>query len=168
MFAFFEKIWYDILEILKILFMKALYSFFFSKKMLTFVLFSCLFCIYFSLDVFADTSLTSDMTGTGFMIDLNTMDPIRNTTNGSTPPKWFEAFKTILEYISNFLLGLIPLIAGVSFIIAGYFFIFSGGEGDKVSKAKGIIKFNIIAIIVAFMSWSIIYLISTFLWSLTK
>lgn len=57
---------------------------------------------------------------------------------------------------------LIPILAGVSLIIAGYFFIFSGGEGDKVTKGKNIITFNLIAIIVAFMSWGIIYLIGTF------
>lgn len=54
---------------------------------------------------------------------------------------------------------MIPTIAAVALIIAGYFYIFSPAHSESVTKAKGIIKFNLIAILVAFFSYSLVQLI---------
>ncbi len=56
---------------------------------------------------------------------------------------------------------MIPIIAIVSVLIAGYYYIFSAGDSEKAGQAKNIIKWNLIAIIVAFMSWSMIQLIAS-------
>lgn len=140
--------------------MKIFKRMFSSQKIFTLSsCFLCIFCLFFVKNAFAD----SDFTSSGFTIDLNAMDPIGNRTNAQTSVDGgVSAFKAMLRLVANFLLTLVPVLAGVSLIIAGYFFIFSGGEADRVSKGKGIIKFNLIAMIVAFMSYSIITLISTF------
>lgn len=57
---------------------------------------------------------------------------------------------------------MIPVIAIISVLIAGYFYIFSAGDVEKTDQAKKIIKWNIIAIIIALMSWSIIKIIASF------
>lgn len=142
--------------------MKPFFAHFTKSKILAFffAIIACFF-VFFTENSFAQPQ--SDFTSSGFTIKLNTIDPIRNDANVSADgTQGIGGFRTIMKYVSNFLLTMIPLLAGVSIIIAGYYFIFSGGEGDRVSKGKNIIKFNIIAIIVAFMSWSIIYMISAF------
>lgn len=141
--------------------MKTFFAYFTrSKIFIIFFAILAFFFVFFAENAFAQSS---DFTSSGFTINLSSIDPIRNDANVSpNGAKGIDGFKTIMKYVSNFLLTMIPLLAGVSIIIAGYYFIFSGGEGDRVSKGKNIIKFNIIAIIVAFMSWSIIYMISTF------
>jgi len=58
-----------------------------------------------------------------------------------------------LQNFSEFLLFTIPIIAAISFLVAGYFYIFSAGDSEKTSKAKTIIKWNIIAMLVAFFSY---------------
>lgn len=118
--------------------------------------------LFFSDVALANTTASqSDFTSEQFRVDTSKMSVIQSTSSDKWP-EWFAAFERILNAISELLLMLIPILAGVSLIIAGYFFIFSGGEGDKVTKGKNIITFNLIAIIVAFMSWGIIYLIGTF------
>lgn len=101
----------------------------------------------------------NNLTSTGFKIDLGAIDPINDRSNQWSVPKGKEAFMSILKILSNALLSFIPLIAAVSFIIAGYFYILSFSDTEKIQSAKNIIKYNIIAIFVAFLSWGIIQLI---------
>jgi capsular polysaccharide biosynthesis protein len=54
-------------------------------------------------------------------------------------------------------------VAAVSLIIAGYYYILSSGDSEKASQAKTIIKWNLVAIIVALFSYSIIVLLSNML-----
>jgi cytochrome b subunit of formate dehydrogenase len=67
-----------------------------------------------------------------------------------------DAFTYILGRIANILLFIIPLIAGVSFMVAAYYYILSSGNSEKASQAKTIIKWNIIAMTVAFLSYMIV------------
>lgn len=67
----------------------------------------------------------------------------------------------ILSAFSRFLLFMIPVIAIVSMIVAGYYYIFSAGDSEKANKAKTIIKWNIVAIVVALTSWSIIQFVAS-------
>ncbi len=69
----------------------------------------------------ADDNLNS----TGFIVDLAPMDPFRATTDRDAPPGGVDALEKVLENISEILLFMIPIIAAVSFLIAGYFYIFS-------------------------------------------
>jgi VIT1/CCC1 family predicted Fe2+/Mn2+ transporter len=57
---------------------------------------------------------------------------------------------------------MIPIFAALSLLIAGYFYIFSAGDSEKANKAKAIIKWNIIAILVAFLSYGIVKIIASF------
>jgi hypothetical protein len=123
-------------------------------KKLYFILTAYLSAITFP--VFADDDITSP----GFTITLSNLDPV---PHGSTSvPGWRAALMTILQNLSEILLFTIPLIAGVSFIIAGYFYIFSSGDTEKANQWKTIIKWNIIAILVAFFSWTLVQLIVSF------
>ena len=57
------------------------------------------------------------------------------------------------------LLFAIPLIAGISLIIAGYYYILSSGNTEKATQAKVIIKWNIVALLVAFLSYTLVNLV---------
>lgn len=97
-----------------------------------------------------------NMTSDEFIINLSELDPINKS---KSTPQWREALIQILKKVSDFLLMMIPIIAAVALIIAGYFYIFSPAHSESVTKAKGIIKFNLIAILVAFFSYSLVQLI---------
>jgi hypothetical protein len=68
----------------------------------------------------------------------------------------------ILGNITDVLLFMIPIIAAVSILIAGYFYIFSAGDSQKTDRAKTIIKWNIVAMLVAFLSYGIVRIVASF------
>ncbi|MBC7503523.1 hypothetical protein H7169_00970 [Candidatus Gracilibacteria bacterium] len=68
----------------------------------------------------------------------------------------------ILGNITDILLFMIPIIAAVSILIAGYFYIFSAGDSEKSGRAKTIIKWNIVAMLVAFLSYGIVKIVASF------
>ncbi|MBS9784293.1 hypothetical protein KGV55_03005 [Candidatus Gracilibacteria bacterium] len=109
-----------------------------------------------SASVFADDSFNSE----SYTISVSSIDPIGNTKNIKAGGE--EALRQILGNIADILLFTIPILAGIALLIAGYFYIFSAGQSDMVGKAKVIIKWNLIAILVAFFSWSIIKIIASF------
>lgn len=99
------------------------------------------------------------MTDSSFMIDLGQMDPLREWDNISW--QWgVSVLLTLLGNLSDLFLFIIPIIAAVSFLAAGYFYIFSAGDSEKVGRAKTIIKWNIVAILVALLSYGIISLVA--------
>lgn len=103
---------------------------------------------------------TTDITKSDFVIDLTSIDPVGT---GNPIIGWSEAAFSLLDTIANLLLFSIPLIAAVSLIIAGYYYILSGGDSEKASQAKTIIKWNLIAIAVALFSYTAITLIARLL-----
>jgi Type IV secretion system pilin len=118
----------------------------------------------FSTLLFSSTVLannTTDITKSGFKINLSDLDPV-NSNPGSIY-QWQDAAIMLLNSIATLLLFLVPIIAGVSLIIAAYYYILSSGDSEKASQAKTIIKWNLIAIAVAIFSYSIIYLVATIL-----
>lgn len=108
-------------------------------------------------------TFAQDVTSSDFTISVSDLDPIYWNTVSTTWMGGINSIKYILEKTWNILLMLIPLLAGVAFVIAGYFYIFSYTDGDNVTKWKNIIKYNIIAIIVAFMSGAIVRIVAAFL-----
>jgi hypothetical protein len=88
------------------------------------------------------------------------MDPMRDCDKPYVP-SWWEALLAVLDKFASILLFSIPLIAGISFIIAGYFYIFSSGDTEKANKWKIIIKWNIIAILVALCSIVLVRIIAS-------
>lgn len=124
-----------------------------------------MFRIYFFLvAVFAPvlhSFADNDLTSSNFSISAQDMDPMRIGGGGYAGGglQGTGAILFILGQISNILLIAVPLIAGVSFVIAGYYYIFSSGDSEKASKAKTIIKWNIIAMIVAFLSYGLVSMV---------
>jgi hypothetical protein len=57
---------------------------------------------------------------------------------------------------------MIPIFAAVSLMIAGYFYIFSAGDSEKAGRAKTIIKWNIVAMCVSFLSYTIVQIMASF------
>lgn len=107
--------------------------------------------------VFAQSGLADK----SLKIDVSSLDPLNRSDSSNV--SGVGAFRAILESFSNFLLILVPIIAAVALIIAGYFYIFSGADQDNVNKAKTIIKWNLFALLVAFLSGGIIRIIASFL-----
>ncbi len=93
----------------------------FMKKIFLLACVCLSFCTMFS--VYADPS--DNLNTTDFTVKLAPMDPFRSASNRDAPPGGVEAFTQIIENITGILLFMIPIIAAVSFLIAGYFYIFS-------------------------------------------
>ncbi|MBP9779444.1 hypothetical protein KBD33_02340 [Candidatus Gracilibacteria bacterium] len=102
-----------------------------------------------------------DITELGFTISLCAMDPMRDCEK-SDIPSGGDALMDILDKFAAILLFSVPLIAGISFIIAGYFYIFSSGDTEKANRGKTIIKWNIIAILVALSSYILVKIVASF------
>lgn len=109
------------------------------------------------VQVFADNVLTSPW----FTIPLSDLDPVNSGTSVAT---WTQSLLDLLTKISGLLLFAVPLIAGVSFVFAGYYYVLSAWDAEKASKAKTIIKWNLVAITIAIFSYSIIRLLAALLW----
>lgn len=88
------------------------------------------------------------------MIPTSEITPLH--ANGAAPTNSKDAITGILNKISYLLLMLIPIIAGISGVIAWYFFVFSGWDSEKIHKAKNIININVVAILISLLSYSII------------
>lgn len=82
--------------------------------------------------------------------------------SSAEPVDSVTSIEVILRAISRVLLYLIPILAALSGVVAGYFFVFSSGDSENTSRAKTIIKYNIMAIILALASYSIILLVAQF------
>ncbi len=129
----------------------------FQKILITFLFLSISSFIW---GVFADTtSSDQDITNSNYRIDLGNIDPLSASHSSATTTSGMGSLNYPLEQITNILLFLVPLIAGISLIIAGYYYILSSGDSEKASKAKTIIKWNLIAIIVAFLAYTIVNLV---------
>ncbi len=98
-----------------------------------------------------------NMNSPEFKIDLSTMDPLQSTwpTVGG-----IESLTTLLGKITDIFLTFIPLLAVISLLYAGYLYILSAGDSEKAGRAKTIIKWNIVAIIVWFLSYGIVKIVA--------
>jgi hypothetical protein len=107
-----------------------------------------------------NANAANDITCLGFKINLVSIDPVGS---GNPVTGWTAAATGLLDKIAGLLLFLVPIIAGVSMIIAGYYYILSSGDSEKAQIAKTIIKWNLVAIFVALFSYAIIVTIAAFL-----
>ncbi len=145
-FGFFRRICYS--ECIFLLFLMRLFVFF--------------GCVLLSFGILAAPSFAGDnITKSDFTIDLGQIDPIRGTT-GATE-QWQQAILMLLSKVSGLLLFIIPIVAAVSLMIAGYYYILSSWDSEKATQAKTIIKWNLVAILVALFSYAIIQLLAALL-----
>jgi hypothetical protein len=105
---------------------------------------------------------TADVTSPCFTVSLSNMDPLGSSHTAVYGEGGIGAFTILLGRVTDILLFMIPIFAAVSLMIAGYFYIFSAGDSEKANKAKTIIKWNIVSILVAFLSYGIVQIVASF------
>lgn len=66
---------------------------------------------------------------------------------------------TVLDNIVNWLFAILLVVAVVYLILAGYFFVTSQGEPDKMSKARNMVLYALIGVLVAFVSKGLVDLV---------
>ncbi|MBX9809464.1 hypothetical protein K2X92_03695 [Candidatus Gracilibacteria bacterium] len=111
--------------------------------------------------LFAATS-QDNLNSQNFMVNIGALDPLGGNHESSPGASGPEAFFSFIGGVTNILLVLIPILAGISLLIAGYIYIFSAGDSEKALRAKTIIKWNIVAIFVSLLSYAIIKTVASF------
>ncbi|HWQ59633.1 MAG TPA: pilin [Candidatus Fimivivens sp.] len=74
------------------------------------------------------------------------------TTGGLTQ----NSIGAILTTVMNWVLGILGVGAIISFVIAGILYLTAAGDESKTEKAKNLMTYAIIAIIVALVGWVVI------------
>ncbi|HBB27138.1 TPA: hypothetical protein DCZ36_01410 [Candidatus Gracilibacteria bacterium] len=95
------------------------------------------------------------MTSTSFTLNPNDLSPSEKRYTGGTKTN----FKTLLANIGKYLLIATTTLAVLSIVIGGLM-ISTTGPTDRAAKGKTIIMLNIMAVVVALFSYSIIQLVS--------
>ena len=67
-----------------------------------------------------------------------------------------DGLDIVLNFI-NWALGLLGLVAVIYIIIGGYMYLTSGGNEERVDKAKMYIKNAVIGLVVVLLSWAIAF-----------
>ncbi len=100
-------------------------------------LLACICLASFFFVASAYSAATNDFNSDQFTITLNNMDPLKSNHSGDdSEVAGIGAFKALLGKVTNILLFTIPMLAGISLLIAGYFYIFSAGDSEKAGRAK--------------------------------
>lgn len=154
-FGFFLWIWYSKKERLQSLNFHP-YNFFFAMRFRIYKILAHLFPLFtfFSSSLIFAADPSDDISNPDYRIKLENMDPLIASHTWPVD-SGMGAFTYLLGQIANIMLFVIPIIAVISLIIAWYYYILSSGDSEKASKAKTIIKWNLIAILVAFLSYTI-------------
>lgn len=76
--------------------------------------------------------------------------------------KGAEGVLDLLNLATNWLFGALLVIAVIFIILAAYYFLFSGGETEKVSKAKNMLIYAAVAVAVGTLSKGIVLIIGSF------
>lgn len=77
-----------------------------------------------------------------------------------TPPTWgqVKVMETI-DTISDWLFGLLMMVAVIFIIIAGYFFVIAAGDPDKVKRARDFVLYAFIGVLVGFAAKGLVILV---------
>ena len=134
------------------------------KRILTIIFISYInvYTLLFTKWVFA-ASGNDDLTKPTYILDLRNLSPISWSSSGTISESGTWIIEVLLDKVSALLLFILPVIAAISLIVAGYYYILSSGDSEKATQAKIIIKWNVIAILVALFSFAIISLIASIL-----
>lgn len=95
------------------------------------------------------------MTSTSFTLDPNDLSPSEKRYTGATRAN----FQALLANIGKYLLIATTTLAVLSIVVGGLM-ISTTGPSDRAAKGKTIIMLNIMAIVVALLSYSIIRFVS--------
>ena len=80
-----------------------------------------------------------------------------------TPPTNATSIEALIEGITNFVFNLAIIIAPIMFIIAGFFFITSSGEPERVKKARNIFVYTLIGLVIVLIATGLYALIAEIL-----
>lgn len=85
-----------------------------------------------------------------------------NVGNGTTGSNLSNtSLGTILGIVLNYLLGFIGFLGILGFVIAGIMYLTAAGDEDQVEKAKKIIMYSIIGVIVALLGFVVMTAVGT-------
>lgn len=74
---------------------------------------------------YLQASGTTDITKPDFRINLQNMNPVQASQANSGTPTGKSAALFLLDQLARLLLIILPIIAGISFIVAGYYYVLS-------------------------------------------
>lgn len=67
-----------------------------------------------------------------------------------------DFIKLATDVINWLAIAIVPSLAGLAFMIAGFFYITSAGDPNRVQKAHDIFKYTLLGIVIALAAWLII------------
>lgn len=103
----------------------------------------------------------NDISSSSFMLDVSKLSPSDTKYN-----MWAEDnIKELSWKIVRIALVMLPTLSLLFMVMGAIMMITSGGSSEKITKWKNIIIYNIVAIVVALLSYSIVKLIIWILWS---
>jgi hypothetical protein len=123
-------------------------------------IFTRLLVVLFALAPFAGTAAAQDLSSPGF-----TFSPSYLQLGDTEYSEGAGNVESFIVHIANIILIGVTVLAALGTIVAGFMLIASGGDSSQASQAKQIITYNVIAIVMALLSYSIIQLVS---WLLTN
>lgn len=88
------------------------------------------------------------------------------TTQGFTKPAGLSSevnFTVLLGTIFNWFLGFVGTLAFLMFVWAGFSYMTSRGQGDKVKKAKTIMIYSLIGIVIILLAYAAVFTVTTYL-----
>jgi membrane protease YdiL (CAAX protease family) len=77
------------------------------------------------------------------------------------PPFGTESSEKLIDTIANFIFWVAMAIVPVMIIVAGYYFLTSGGEPEKIRTAKRIIFWTIVGFVIVLLAREIISIIES-------
>lgn len=72
----------------------------------------------------------------------------------------YQGIADTLSTIANWMLGVLLLLAVIFFIYAGFLYLTSGGEEEKVKKAKDFLVYGLIAVAVGLLAKGLVSVVS--------
>lgn len=131
------------------------------RKILSYILvIYSFFVIWMSLFVGNLTYAGDDIWKTDFTLDVNKLSP--SQFNRSWWPE--ENINELLHNVSYLLLIIVPSLAVMFIVVWGIRIILAWWDSSKVWQWKTIINFNIIAVVISLLSYSIVQLTVWIIW----
>ena len=69
----------------------------------------------------------------------------------------------VIATAMNWAFGLLIVLASVFILVAAYYYLTSGGSDEKLAKAKNLIIYAVVSIVVAFLARGIVFIAQTLL-----